>query len=269
MGNGGNVLEVTGFSGGFAATGGSITPVLDSVSFELPASSLTAIVGETGSGKSLMALSILGIPPPGFRRTGGSIVFDGTDLLQQDEKALRSVRGARISMAFQDARGALNPVITVGRQLSDICRVHQKVGQKEAWERAEQLLEQVQVPEPARRMRQYPHEFSGGMAQRAMLAMALICRPALLILDEPTTGLDVTTQADIMDLIVDLKRRDGLSTCLITHDLGVVAETCDYVVVMRHGQVREYGTCEQVMTRPSDPYTAELINASRLVESAA
>jgi ABC-type glutathione transport system ATPase component len=260
----GNVLQVTDFSGGFVSAAGELTKVLDGVSFELPASSLTAIVGETGSGKSLMALSILGIPPQGFRRTSGSIVFEGTDLLRQDEKALRSVRGARIAMAFQDARGALNPVLTVGRQISDICRVHQQVGKKEAWARAEQLLGQVQVPEPARRMKQYPHEFSGGMAQRAM-----ICRPALLILDEPTTGLDVTTQADIMDLIVDLKRRDGLSTCLITHDLGVVAETCDYVVVMRDGRIREYGPCEQVLTRPRDPYTAELINASRLVESAA
>jgi ABC-type glutathione transport system ATPase component len=261
-----SVLEVLDFSGGFVGADGAVTPVLDEVSFSIRRSSLTAIVGETGSGKSIMALSILGVPPQSFHRTSGSILFDGSDLLKLDEKAMRGIRGSKISIVFQDARASLNPVFTVGSQISDVCRVHQEVNKKEALARTEELLERVRVPEPRRRMRQYPHEFSGGMAQRALLAMALICKPTLLVLDEPTTGLDVTTQADILDLIVDLNRNEGMSTCLITHDLGIVAESCDHVIVMRSGRVRESGTCEQIMTNPQDPYTRELITASRFGE---
>jgi ABC-type glutathione transport system ATPase component len=202
------VLEVVDFSGGFVGTGGAVTQVLDEVAFSIRRSSLTAIVGETGSGKSLMALSILGVPPQSFRRTSGAILFEGSNLLTLDEKAMRRIRGSKISIVFQDARASLNPVFTVGAQISDVCRVHQDVNKKEAQARTEELLERVRVPEPRRRMRQYPHEFSGGMAQRALLAMALICKPTLLVLDEPTTGLDVTTQADIIDLIVDLDRSE-------------------------------------------------------------
>lgn len=258
-----SVLDVIGFSGGFVDRSGGFTPVLDEVTFSIGRSSLTAIVGETGSGKSLMALSILGVPPQSFRRTSGAICFEGSDLLALDDKAMRSVRGSKISIVFQDARASLNPVFTVGSQISDVCRVHQGVNTKQAIARTEELLERVKVPEPQRRMQQYPHEFSGGMAQRALLAMALICEPTLLVLDEPTTGLDVTTQADIIDLIVDLNRDQGMSTCLITHDLGIVAESSDHVIVMRNGRVREAGTCEQIMTNPQDAYTCELINASR------
>ena len=261
-----SVLEVLDFSGGFVGSGGALTQVLDDVAFSIRRSSLTAIVGETGSGKSLMALSILGVPPQSFRRTSGAILFEGSDLLKLDEKAMRRVRGSKISIVFQDARASLNPVFTVGAQISDVCRVHQDVNKKEALARTEELLERVRVPEPRRRMRQYPHEFSGGMAQRALLAMALICKPTLLVLDEPTTGLDVTTQADIIDLIVDLNRNEGMSTCLITHDLGIVAESSDHVIVMRNGNVRESGTCEQIMTNPQDPYTRELVAASRFGE---
>ncbi len=174
------------------------------------------------------------------------------------------VRGSQISMVFQDARSALNPVFTVGSQISDVCRLHHGLSRREADALTEQMLERVRVPEARRRMRQYPHEFSGGMAQRALLAMALVCRPSLLLLDEPTTGLDVTIQADILELIVEINREQGMSTCLITHDLGIVAEVCDQVVVMRDGEVREAGTCEQVMSRPKSAYTRELIAASRL-----
>ena len=260
----GPILEVVDYSGGFTSGAGEFTPVLKRVAFSVPRAAFTAIVGETGSGKTLMALSILGIAPRSFRRTAGSVRFQGADLVPDDDKAMRRVRGAQISMVFQDARASLNPVFTVGYQISDVCRLHRHVGRKEAWQMAENMLERVRVPEPGRRMRQYPHEFSGGMAQRAQLAMALICHPSLLVLDEPTTGLDVAIQADILDLVVDLTASEGLSTLLITHDLGIVAETCDFVVVMKEGEVRETGTCEQVMTAPASPYTQQLLADSRL-----
>lgn len=261
-----NILEVIDYSGGFESPAGFIE-VLDEVAFAVRRSLLTAIVGETGSGKSLMALSILGVLPRSFQSTSGSIVFDGRELPRDDERAMRRIRGSRISIVFQDARAALNPVFTVGKQISDVCRIHQRVGRAEARARTEEILDLVRVPEPRRRMEQYPHEFSGGMAQRAMLAMALVCQPDLLILDEPTTGLDVTIQADIMDLIVDLNRSSGMTTCLITHDLGIVAESCEDVIVMQQGRVRESGSCEQIMTDPQDPYTQQLIAASRLTEA--
>jgi ABC-type glutathione transport system ATPase component len=263
------ILDVVDYSGGFVGPTGATTAVLRNISFCLPPCGITAIVGETGSGKTVMALSILGVLPPSFRHAGGSIIFEGTDLLALDEKALRAVRGSRISMVFQDARTALNPVFTVGNQIADVCRLHQGVSRREALRRAEDMLERLGVPEPHRRMRQYPHEFSGGMAQRAQLAMALICRPSLLVLDEPTTGLDVTIQADILDLVVDLTRTDGMTTLLITHDLGIVAEICDRVVVMQGGEVRETGTCEQIMTNPRSPYTRQLIADSRLARNSA
>ncbi|MCU1620991.1 MAG: hypothetical protein JWR41_2997 [Modestobacter sp.] len=260
------ILDVTDFSGGFTSPTG-FTPVLHQVSFGLRRSVMTAIVGETGSGKTMTALSILGIAPRGFTRTEGTMVFDGLDLVAGAPQSFRDVRGKRISLVFQDARGSLNPVFTVGHQLIDVCRVNQGVSKKEAAAQALEMLARVRIPEPARRMKQYPHEFSGGMAQRVMLALALISRPELLLLDEPTTGLDVTIQADIMSLITELVVSEGLTACLITHDLGVVAENCQDVVVMRNGRVRETGSCEQVFTAPQDEYTRNLLAASRLVEA--
>lgn len=257
------LLEVSDLSGGFISGAGALTPVLKGVSFSVARSSVTAVVGETGSGKTLTALAILGILPPAFERSGGSINFKGRDLLQLDERALREVRGRQIDMVFQDARAALNPVFTIGYQISDVHRLHHGGSRKEAREATERALERVRIPEPRRRMQQYPHELSGGLAQRAQLAMALIGRPSLLILDEPTTGLDVTIQADILDLIADLNRSEGMTTLLITHDLGIVAETCDHVVVMHKGEVCEVGTCEQILTAPKAPYTQMLIEASR------
>lgn len=256
------ILEVSGYSGGFVSSNKVFTPFLDNVSFSLRKHALTAIVGETGSGKSLMALSMLALPPQSFRRTAGSILFNGIDLTRADGKTLRSIRGSRISFACQDAHAALNPVITVGRQISDVCRIHQRLSKRAAMQKTEEILKHMRVPEQRTRMAQYPHEFSGGMAQRAMIAMALVCQPEILVLDEPTTGLDVTIQADIIDMIVDLVRREGLTVCLITHDLGIVAESCDDVVVLRHGRVVETGSCQQIMTEPRQSYTRELIAVS-------
>jgi ABC-type glutathione transport system ATPase component len=262
------VLTVANYSGEFALQSGASVQVLQGVSFSLGRSVITAIVGETGSGKTLISLAMLGLTPGNFLRTSGSILFEDDDLTQYDENAFRKIRGSKIAMVFQDPRGALNPVFTIGTQLTDVCRLRHGTSRNEARAMAMDLLEKVRVPEPVRRMRQYPHELSGGTVQRIQIAMALACQPSLLILDEPTTGLDVTIQADILELIVDLTRTEGMSSCLITHDLGVVAETCDAVVVMRAGQVRETGTCEQIMTRPADPYTKELLAASRVEVSA-
>ena len=264
------ILEVENYSGAFWSPANELVPVLHQVSYRLRAGAMTAVVGETGSGKSLVALSMLGIQPVAFVRTGGRMLYRGTDLFGLTEREMRSLRGAEISMVFQDARAALNPVFSVGRQLADVYQLQHGGGRAAAMKKAIEALGRVSIPEPERRARQYPHEFSGGMAQRAMIAMAaLTCRPSLLILDEPTTGLDVTIQSDIMELIVDLSRQRGLTTCLITHDLGVVAETCDEVVVMNAGRVVETGSTEAIFTRPQDAYTRRLLAASQLVEPVA
>jgi ABC-type dipeptide/oligopeptide/nickel transport system ATPase component len=261
----GYLLRVRDYSGGFKTPSG-FKEVLDNVSFGLREGALTAIVGETGSGKSVMALSILGLASSTFRKTSGAIEFGGADLTCLDGRALRRIRGGQIAMVFQDARAALNPVISVGSQLVDACRAHRDVSKRQARAIAVEMLGKVKVPEPEQRMKQYPHEFSGGMAQRVMLALALICQPTLLILDEPTTGLDVTIQAEIMELIVDLIATSGMTACLITHDLGVVAETCDDVVVMYQGKVRETGTVARILHNPQDQYTQQLLRSSRFEE---
>jgi ABC-type glutathione transport system ATPase component len=264
-----NLLSVRGYSGGFKTPSGGFKHVLDDVTFGLRKSAMTAIVGETGSGKSLLALSMMGLTASTFVKTGGSIEYAGDDITTYDDRAYRRIRGGEFAMAFQDARAALNPVISVGKQLIDACRAHRRVSVAQAGEIAEEMLRKVHVPESAQRMRQFPHEFSGGMAQRVMLALALICQPKLLILDEPTTGLDVTIQADIMELIVNLVSSSGMTACLITHDLGVVAETCDDVVVMYQGKVRETGPCAQILQHPEDRYTQQLLRSSRFEELSA
>jgi ABC-type glutathione transport system ATPase component len=264
----GNLVTVRNFSGAFRTKAG-LKPVLHDVSFALPEGKMTAIVGETGSGKTIMALSMIGLAATTFVRTRGSIEYAQDDISTYDDRAFRRIRGGEFAMVFQDARAALNPVLSVGKQLIDACRAHQRISVAQAREIAEEMLRKVHVPEPAQRMKQFPHEFSGGMAQRVMLALALICQPKLLILDEPTTGLDVTIQADIMELIVDLVRSSGVTACLITHDLGVVAETCDDVVVMYQGKVRETGPCAQILQHPEDQYTQQLLRSSRFEELSA
>ncbi|MDX6538989.1 MAG: peptide/nickel transport system ATP-binding protein ddpF [Gaiellales bacterium] len=258
------MLEISGLAGGFVGASDTFTPVLQDVSFSVARNAITAIVGETGSGKSLTMLSVVGLTPRTFRRTGGTFRFAGAELPVEDERAMRAIRGSRIAMVFQNSRSALNPVFTIGTQLTDVCRLHRGVSRREARQLAVEFLARVYVSEPQRRLRQYPHELSGGTAQRVQIALALACEPELLVLDEPTTGLDVTIQADILDLIAELNDELDMTTCLITHDLGVVAQACEHVVVMRAGTVREIGPTQQIMTAPADPYTAQLLAASRI-----
>lgn len=248
------LLSIQGLSGTFGIT---------DVSFDVPEGEITAVVGETGSGKSLTALTVLGLHPPGLRPEG-SIRFEGRELLGLPEAEYRKLRGARIAIVFQDARAALNPVLTVGRQLADVAGLHRGLGRKAAAALVEETLARVLIPDPRRRMAAYPHQFSGGMAQRAMIAMALLCRPRLLLLDEPTTGLDVTTQADVMELVVRLTQEEGLTTVLVTHDLGVVGETCENVVVMRRGAVVERARARNFFEAPRDAYSRALLAANRL-----
>ncbi len=256
------ILTVAELRGGFQPPGEPVNEVLHGISFALRRGALTAVVGETGSGKTLTALSMIGLTPRRYVQTGGSITFDGADLSGVSERQLRTVRGSRIAMVFQNARSALNPVFRIGTQLRDVCMLHQGIGKREALDVAADLLAKVRVTDPHARLRQYPHELSGGTAQRVQLALALACRPELLLLDEPTTGLDVTIQAEILELIVELTYETGMTTCMITHDLGVVAETCNEVIVMRHGEVCETGSCEQILTQPSQEYTRALLAAS-------
>jgi ABC-type dipeptide/oligopeptide/nickel transport system ATPase component len=263
------ILAIEDYSASFRRPDGTLAPILHGVSYGLEPGKITAVVGETGSGKSIVALSVLGIQPPTLQRTAGRIMFKGADLMGLSERQMREVRGRQISMVFQDARAALNPVFTVGEQLADVYRLHNGGSRRAAMKKAIEALGRVYIPEPERRARQYPHEFSGGMAQRVMIAMsALICRPEVLILDEPTTGLDVTIQSEIMDLIVDLGKSRGLTVCLITHDLGVVAETCEKVVVMNAGRVVETGSAEAIFTAPRHEYTRRLLASSQLKEAA-
>ena len=258
------VLDIMGLSGGFEDRSGRYSPILEEVTFAVPRGRTTAIVGETGSGKSMTMLAVLALTPRAFRRTSGTIRFAGRELPGDDETKMRTVRGSQIAMVFQNSRSALNPVFTIGTQLSDVCRLHRQLSKQQALALAAELLERVYVSEPVRRLKQYPHELSGGTAQRVQIALALACAPTLLILDEPTTGLDVTIQADILDLISELGREGEMTTCLITHDLGVVAHTAEHVVVMRSGRVRETGTTRQIMTEPADPYTAQLLESSQI-----
>ncbi|MGE0451858.1 MAG: ABC transporter ATP-binding protein [Vicinamibacterales bacterium] len=236
-----------------------VVRAVDGVSFEVGAGETLAVVGESGSGKSVTALSILRLiaEPPG-RIVGGAVLFRGRDLLQVGAGAMRAIRGKEISMIFQEPMTSLNPVYTCGEQIAETIVLHERISRAAARERAIRMLELVGIPLPGQRVDEYPHQMSGGMRQRVMIAMALACRPSVLIADEPTTALDVTIQAQILELLKRLQSELGMAVILITHDLGVVAETADHVAVMYAGRVVEYCDVRAAFRRPLHPYTAGL-----------
>jgi peptide/nickel transport system ATP-binding protein len=254
-------LSVSGLRVAFATEGGLLQAV-DGVSFELRQGELLAIVGESGSGKSVTAQTIMGLTRSKNSRIEGSVKLNGEELTDADDATMRRVRGERIGMIFQDPMTSFNPVYRLGRQIAEAIRAHREdVSEDEAKARAVELFEAVGIPNASQRVDAYPHEFSGGMRQRAMIAMALALEPEVLIADEPTTALDVTIQAQILKLIEDLNRERGLASVLITHDLGVVAETADRVVVMYAGKVVEEGTLDEIFYDPQHPYTWGLMGS--------
>ena len=255
----------------FFRVGDKLAKAVDGVSFEVYPDEVLGIVGESGSGKSVTSLSIMRlIPNPPGVIAGGSITLRGKgDLLRRTYQEMREIRGGEIGMIFQEPMTALNPVFTVGMQVMETVRTHFRVSRAEARERAIEMLAKVGIPDAAKRLSDYPHQFSGGMRQRVMIAMALICNPMLLIADEPTTALDVTTQAQILDLMLDLKsQRDGGSIILITHDLAVVAETCQRVIVMYGGKIQEQATVDQIFYSPKHPYTKGLLGSLPALDDA-
>ena len=253
------ILEVQDLSTSFKTERGWLKAI-DGVSFDVYSGEMLGIVGESGCGKSVTSQSILRLyEEKSTTRYSGTVSFDGQNLFDLPEKEMQKIRGQEISMVFQDALSSLNPVFTVGNQIMESLRIHQDMGKKEAKEKAIDLLDQVGIPDPQRRFYQYPFELSGGMRQRVMIAVALACGPRILIADEPTTALDVTIQAQIMDLIVDMNRKLQMGVMLITHDLAVVAETCQRVIVMYLGQIVEEGSVEDIFDRPIHPYTRGLM----------
>jgi len=256
-----NLLEVSNLRTWFEARSGAIRAV-DGVDFALRPGRTLGIVGESGSGKSVTALSIMRlVDRPGRIQEGSSIVFDGRELTAISERELERIRGAAISMIFQEPMTSLNPVYTVGDQIAESVRIHRGANGRAARGRALEMLELVGIPEAARRLDDYPHQLSGGMRQRVMIAIALACDPKLIIADEPTTALDVTIQAQILELLADVRERLGTAIMLITHDLGVVAEMCDDVVVMYAGRVVERGPVADVFSTPQHPYTEALLQS--------
>lgn len=240
----------------------SVTRALGGVSFQVMKGETLGVVGESGCGKSVTALSILRLLPKLTAKTvGGEVRFQGRDILQLSEREMRELRGGKIAMIFQDPMTSLNPVYPVGHQIAEAVQIHTKASRKQALERAEEMLRLVRIADPERRVKNYPHEMSGGMRQRVMIAMALACSPELLIADEPTTALDVTVQAQVLRLIVDLKQRTGTAVMLITHDLGVVAETCQRVIVMYAGRIVEQANVKDLFARPMHPYTQALMRS--------
>jgi peptide/nickel transport system ATP-binding protein len=238
-------------------------PAVDEVTFDVRAGETLGLVGESGSGKSVTALSIMRLVQPPGRIAGGSIHFKGRDLLALPESQMRAVRGAEIGLIFQEPMTALNPVFTIGNQIAETLLVHGRANRRDARRRAIEWLEAVRIPDASRRVDDYPHQLSGGMRQRALIAMALSCKPALVIADEPTTALDATIQAQILDLLREMKSALGLSLLLITHDLGVIAETADRVAVMYAGRIVEEGTVRDVFHEPQHPYTRGLLASMR------
>ena len=256
------LLSVRQLSTSFATDTG-IARAVDDVSFDLEQGETLGLVGESGCGKTVTALSILRLiaEPPGQYGEQSRIEYEGVNLLDLSPNKLREIRGAQIAMIFQEPMSSLNPVLTIGSQIVEAIRAHEHVSKKHATERAVELLAVVGFPDPDHRMKDYPHQMSGGMQQRVMIAMALSCRPKILIADEPTTALDVTIQAQILDLLMDLKARFGMSVLFITHDLGVLAGIADRVAVMYGGKIVEHGDVRTIFEQPSHPYTQGLLAA--------
>jgi peptide/nickel transport system ATP-binding protein len=257
------ILEVENLQTHFSSHSGVVKAV-DGISFNVEKGRTLGLVGESGCGKSVTAMSILRLVSPPGRIVGGRILFEGRDLASMSERDLRKVRGARISMVFQEPMTALNPVLTVGSQIAEAVLAHPEtagVSRGEAWGRAVEAMKEVAIPDPGERARDYPHQLSGGMRQRVMIAMALVCGPALLIADEPTTALDVTIQAQILELLASLRERRHLSIMLISHDFGVIAEVAETVAVMHAGRIVEMGPVGEIFHNPKHAYTRELLAA--------
>ena len=254
------ILEVKHLKTYFHTDAG-LSKAVNDVSFSVGKGKTLGIVGESGCGKSITSLSIMGLVeiPPG-EIAGGEIIFDGEDLLKKSEDEMSKIRGKKIAMIFQEPMTSLNPVFTIGQQIVETLMLHEKMTKKQARERGIEMLKMVKIPMAEKRFDEYPHQLSGGMRQRVMIAMALCCNPELLICDEPTTALDVTIQAQILELINELKEKTGTSVMMITHDLGVIAEVADDVMVMYAGKVVEYATCDQIFEKPMHPYTSGLMN---------
>jgi oligopeptide/dipeptide ABC transporter ATP-binding protein len=255
-----HLLEVNNLQTHFPTRAGLVRAV-NGVSFYLHRGELLGLVGESGCGKSITALSIMRLIAPPGKIVGGEIIFDGKDLLTLSDKQIREIRGDEIAMIFQDPMTSLNPVFTVGEQIAEALRLHRKLSRKQAKAAAIEAMQEVAIPDPARRADDYPHQLSGGMRQRVMIAMALACNPKLLIADEPTTALDVTIQAQILELLDALRQTRELAILLITHDLGVVAEVADRVAVMYTGKIVEESPVEELFARPKHPYTEGLLRS--------
>lgn len=258
------LLEVRDLAISIDSRAGTVVP-LQGVSLTVPRGARVALVGESGSGKSLTAAAVLGMLPDGSRIDSGSVLLESEEILGLSERRMRAIRGGRIAIMFQNPRASLNPVLTIGGQIAEVIRIHEGVGRKEAKDRAVRLLDEMGIPDARRRAEDYVHQYSGGMAQRAALAMALSCRPALLIADEPTSGLDATLQQQVLELVIEQVESLGTALLLITHDIGLIAQTCERAVVMYAGRVMEAGTVEQVVQEPRNPYTQELVRAFRQV----
>jgi ABC-type dipeptide/oligopeptide/nickel transport system ATPase component len=254
-----SLLEIENLNISFATQTGEVAAVRE-VSFDIPESGTLGLVGESGSGKSATALAVMRLLPP-QARVSGQVKMGGQPLLQLAEEEMRRIRGARISMIFQEPMTALNPVMRAGDQVAEAVLAHHRIGKAEAWRRAVEALREVAIPEPATRARDYPHQLSGGQRQRVMIAMALVNQPQLLIADEPTTALDVTVQAQILELLSDLREKHRLAMLFISHDLGVVSRVADHVAVMYAGEIVEMGPVEKIFAAAAHPYTQGLISA--------
>ncbi len=255
-----HLLEVNDLQTHFPTRAGLVRAV-DGVSFYLDRGELLGLVGESGCGKSITALSVMRLISPPGKIVNGEILFDGKDLLKLSDAQMREMRGDDIAMIFQDPMTSLNPVFTVGEQIAEALRLHRKMSRKEARQATIEAMREVAIPDPARRLDDYPHQLSGGMRQRVMIAMALACNPKLLIADEPTTALDVTIQAQILELLNELRKQRDLAVLLITHDLGVVAEVADRVAVMYTGRIVEESPVDELFARPKHPYTEGLLRS--------